>query len=106
MTFLLDQDVPDAIARVIQQTGHEVHRLREMIPVDSTDEAVLAFASSRAAVLVTCNRDDFLSLAKTNPHSGIVILIRRATRVLECSRFLRLLQTAGESGIKNNINFA
>ena len=106
MTFLLDQDVPDAIARVIQQAGHEVHRLREMLPVDSTDEAVLAFAHSRGAVLVTCNRDDFLSLAKRMPHSGIVILIRRATRALECSRFLRLLPTAGESGIKNNINFA
>ena len=106
MIFLLDQDVPDAIARVVQQAGHEVHRLREMIPIDSTDDAVLSFAQFRATGLVTCNRDDFLSLSKTNPHSGVIILIRRASRALECSRFLRLLQTAGESGIKNNINFA
>jgi predicted nuclease of predicted toxin-antitoxin system len=106
MTFLLDQDVPDAIARVVQQAGHESLRLREALPVESADDAVLAFAQSRAAVLVTCNRDDFLSLAKTRPHSGIVILIRRESRVLESSRFLRLLQTAGEAGIRNNINFA
>lgn len=106
MTFLLDQDVPDAVARVIQQAGHEVHRLREKLPIDSTDEAVLAFAHALTAVLVTCNRDDFLTIAGSMPHSGIVILIRRATRALECSRILRLLQSAGESGIKNNINFA
>jgi predicted nuclease of predicted toxin-antitoxin system len=85
MIFLLDQDVPDSIARVVQHAGHEVHRLREMLPVDSPDEAVLAFAHSRGALLVTCNRDDFLSLAKTKPHTGIIVLIRRPTRIAECS---------------------
>lgn len=105
MTFLLDQDVPDAIGRVIQQARHEAHRLRELIPVSSPDAAVLTLAHNRQALLVTCNRDDFLALAKTKPHSGIVILIRRPTRVAECSNFLRLLQTAGESGLRNNINF-
>jgi predicted nuclease of predicted toxin-antitoxin system len=106
MTFLLDQDVPDAIARVIQQAGHEALRLRELISAESPDDVVLAFAHSRKAVLVTCNRDDFLALAQSTPHSGIVIVIRRESRALECSRFLRLLQSAGESGIRNNINFA
>lgn len=106
MTFLLDQDVPDAVTRVIQQAGHEVHRLREMLPVDSPDEVVLASSHARGALLVTCNRDDFLSLAKTNPHAGIIVLIRRQTRIAECSAFLRLLQSAGESGLQNNINFA
>jgi predicted nuclease of predicted toxin-antitoxin system len=106
MTFLLDQDVPDAIARVIQQSGHEVQRLREMISAESPDADVLAFAHSRSAVLVTCNRDDFLALAKIQPHAGIIVLIRRKTRIAECSNFLRLLKTAGESGLRNNINFS
>ncbi len=106
MIFLLDQDVPDPIARVIQQAGHTVHRLREMLPVDAPDEAVFAFAQARGALLATCNRDDFLSLAKTNPHAGIIVLIRRPTRIAECSHFLRLLQSAGEEGLRNNINFA
>ena len=106
MIFLLDQDVPDAIARIIQQAGHTVHRLRELMPADSPDEAVLSFALAREALLVTCNRDDFLTLAKQQPHAGIVILIRRPTRVAECSNFLRLLQAAGENGLRNNINFA
>ncbi len=106
MIFLLDQDVPDPIARVVQQAGHEVHRLREMLPVDASDDVVLAFSQSRGALLVTCNRDDFLTLAQTNPHAGIIVLIRRPTRMAECSAFLRLLQSAGESGLRDNINFA
>lgn len=106
MIFLLDQDVPEAIARVIQQTGHEVRRLRELLPVDSTDEAVLALAHTHGAVLVTCNRDDFLAMAKATPHAGIIVLIRRRSRMAECSHFLRLLQAAGENGLRNNVNFA
>ena len=106
MIFLLDHDVPDAIARVIQQAGHESHRLREWIPTDSPDNAVLAFACERQMLLVTCSRDDFLTLTKSNPHAGIIVLIRRQTRAAECGKFLRLLQSAGESGLRNNINFA
>jgi len=101
MRFVLDQDIPDTIARVIEQTGHEVVRLREVLPVESADEA-----HDRAAVLVTCNRDDFLELARVRPHSGIIVLIRRHTRLAESGNFLRLLQSAGETGLQNNINFA
>lgn len=104
MIFLLDQDVPDSIARVIHQAGHEAQRLRELLPIDSPDSVVLAFAQARTAVLITCNRDDFLELAKTNPHAGIIVLIRRPTRIAECSHFLCLLQAARESGLRDNIN--
>jgi predicted nuclease of predicted toxin-antitoxin system len=106
MIFLLDQDVPDPIGRVIQQAGHEAQRLRDLLPINSPDDAVLAFAHSRGALLVTCNRDDFLELAKAAPHAGIIVLIRRRTRIAECSHFLRLLEAAGENGLSNNINFA
>ncbi|MDA1274799.1 MAG: DUF5615 family PIN-like protein [Verrucomicrobia bacterium] len=106
MTFLLDHDVPDSIARVIAQAGHASRRLRDLLPPDSDDRSVLVLAHSRQAVLVTCNRDHFLSLAQTIPHAGIIVLVRRRTRVTECSRFLRLLNRADESGIRNNINFA
>jgi predicted nuclease of predicted toxin-antitoxin system len=75
MRFILDQDVPDTIARIIQQGGHEALRLREVLPVESTDEEVLAFAHVRESLLDTCNRDDFVALAKTKPHAGIIILV-------------------------------
>jgi predicted nuclease of predicted toxin-antitoxin system len=106
MTFFLDQDVPDAIARVVEQSGHRAIRLREVLPMDSPDLTVLEAARKLEAVLITCNRDDFLALAAANSHAGIVILIRRPSRPAECAHFLRLLQSAGESGLKHNINFA
>jgi predicted nuclease of predicted toxin-antitoxin system len=90
MRFLLDQDVPEIIARVIEGAGHQVSRLREKLPVESTDEEVLAFAHAEESLLVTCNRDDFVSLAKAKLHNGIIILIRRTSRVAECGHFLRL----------------
>ena len=106
MTFLLDQDVPDAIGRVAAQGGHTVTRLREVLPADAEDSSVLKFAHSHQSVLVTCNRDHFLALVADQPHAGLIVIIRRQSRVAECSRFLRLLRDAGESGIRNNVNFA
>jgi predicted nuclease of predicted toxin-antitoxin system len=106
VTFLLDQDVPDAIGRVAAQGGHSVTRLREVLPLDADDSTVLSFAHTHQSVLVTCNRDDFQALVAKQPHAGLIVVIRRQSRVAECSRFLRLLREAGESGIRNNVNFA
>jgi len=55
---------------------------------------------------VTCNRDDFIDLARRQPHHGIVILVRRKTRAAERAALFRLLERAGASGLENNINFA
>jgi len=106
VNFLLDQDVPEAIGRVAAQEGHTVTRLREVLPPDTDDSTVLGFAHSHEAVLVTCNRDHFLALVADRPHAGLIVVIRRQSRVAECSRFLRLLRNAGESGIRKNVNFA
>ena len=57
-------------------------------------------------LLVTCNRDDFLTLAETQPDAGIIVLIRRDSRLAECAALLRLLDKAGETGLADNINFA
>jgi predicted nuclease of predicted toxin-antitoxin system len=106
MTFLLDQDTPDDLAYSLQTLDHEVVRLREVLPVDAADADVLSHAHAHNWVMVTCNRDDFLSLAQSQPHAGIIILIRRKSRVAERSALVRLLDGAGEESIRNNINFA
>ena len=65
------------------------------------------FGPRRAGcLLITCNRDDFLAAAGGMPHHGIIILIRRRSRALERAALVRLLDTAGESGLRGNINFA
>ena len=106
MKFLLDQDVPDDLSYLLDQLGHDVTLLRKALPGDSSDEAVLQFAHEHDCVLLTCNRDDFLHLATTNPHHGIVIVIRRRTRADERAALFRLLERAGETGLRNNVNFA
>jgi len=105
--FLLDHDIPDDIARLLRHWGHEVAVLREVMPITSPDEKVFAYICQRQLVVITCNRNHFLALAgETNTHPGLIVLIRRRTRHLECAKLLTLLNRAGEAGIAGNINFA
>jgi predicted nuclease of predicted toxin-antitoxin system len=104
--FLLDHDVPDGLSYLLQELGHDVTLLRKALPGDSSDEAVLQFAYDRGCLLLTCDRDDFLRLATTRPHHGIVIVIRRRTRTDERAALFRLLRSAGDRGLRDNVNFA
>jgi predicted nuclease of predicted toxin-antitoxin system len=104
--FLLDHDVPDDLSYLLEQLGHEVVLLRKTLPGDSSDEAVLRLSHETGSVLLTCNRDDFLRLAATKPHHGVVIVIRRRTRGDERVALFRLFERAGETGLRNNVNFA
>jgi hypothetical protein len=104
--FLLDNDVPDDLSYLLRQLGHGVILLRDVLPGVTSDESVLRFAYDHGCVLLTCNRDDFLRLASTIPHCGIVVVIRRRTRADERAALFRLLDRAGESGLLNNVNFA
>ena len=106
MRFLLDHDVPDDAAFSLEALGHEVVKLREVLPMTTPDVEVLRLASERDCVLITCNRDDFLAAADRVAHHGIIILIRRKSRTRERAALVRLLDSAGESGLRGNINFA
>ena len=64
--FLLDHDVPDEVARVLSQEGYIVTKLRDALPTTTLDEDVLDYAFENRLILISCNRDDFLTLAKTH----------------------------------------
>jgi predicted nuclease of predicted toxin-antitoxin system len=106
LKFLFDHDVPEDLSYLLEQLGHDVTLVRKALPPDVSDEAVLNFAHENGCVLLTCNRDDFLALSAKRPHHGIVIVIRRRTRAAERVSLFRLLQRAGEIGLRDNINFA
>ena len=106
MRFFLDNDVPQEIANVLSREHHEIVHLRNVLPDRSPDEQALEYAAAHDLFLITCNRDDFLRLAKAQPNPGLIILIRRRTRHLECAYLLRLIDRAGRSGLTGNINFA
>ncbi|MCX6903659.1 MAG: DUF5615 family PIN-like protein [Verrucomicrobia bacterium] len=100
MKFFLDQDVPDDVERLLGHWGHDVLRLRDALPVTTTDEAVFDFAQRQSRVLISCNRGHFLELArdalsKQSPFEGLIVLIRRRTRQAECSHLLSFLRRAG-----------
>ena len=94
MKFLFDHDVPDDMAYTLTAMGHEVFKLRELIHPQTTDEGVLRFAGEHDYVLITCNRDDFLAAARTIPHAGLIILIRRNARIRERAALFRFLEKA------------
>lgn len=107
MRFLLDHDIPDDIARLLRHWGYEVTVLREVMPITTPDEEVFAYIGQHRLIVITCNRNHFLALAgETTTHPGLIILIRRRTRQIECARLHTLLGRAGEAGIVGNINFA
>ncbi len=106
MKFLLDHDVPDDASFALEAMGHEVVKLRELLPVTTPDDQVLRLAGERGALLITCNRDDFLAAAGRVPHHGIIILIRRKSRAQERAALVRLVDSAGKPGLRDNINFA
>ena len=106
MKFFLDHDVPADLGRMLRLKGHEVVILHELLSETTDDLPALRYAVGRQMIVITCNRRDFLRLAETEPHIGMIILVRRKSRIAECASVLRLLDRAGESGIRNNINFA
>ena len=106
MRFFLDHDVPGEVARVLRHEGYEVTELREVLAVRAGDVAVFNYACEQGLILITCNRDDFLTLAAKQSNPGIITLIRRRSRHAECGHLLALLKRAGESGLIRNVNFA
>lgn len=111
MKFLLDHDVPDEVEQLLRYWQHDVRRLREVLPVTSADQTISEFARQEQRILISCNRNHFLKLAREAvleepPFAGLIILIRRRTRQSECAHLLAFLRRAGESGVAGNINLA
>ncbi len=104
--MFLDNDVPESVVPSLRHLGHDVIRVRDVMQPDSPDTEVFAEAVRRKRVLVTCNRDDFLPLATTQPHTGLIVLVRRRSRIAEAAALIRLIEQAGEQGLHTNINFA
>jgi predicted nuclease of predicted toxin-antitoxin system len=57
LRVLLDQNVPDSVALVFQEHGHEVIFLRDILPPDSPDQVVADVSETEGAILVSCDGD-------------------------------------------------
>jgi predicted nuclease of predicted toxin-antitoxin system len=106
MKFLVDEDVAIEVARCLQKAGHEAQLVAAVLGVQTDDVEIWQHASRTDAIVVTCNRQDFLELAGSAPATGLIVLNRRRTRQAECRHILDLIARSGESGLRNNVNFA
>lgn len=106
MRFLLDHDVPIEISRILTRAGHDVQLVAAALNPTALDQDVFNFAVDEGRILVSCNRDDFLGLARDRSHSGLIIVVRRRTRIAECAAMIRLIEKAGSQGLAGNVNFA
>jgi predicted nuclease of predicted toxin-antitoxin system len=106
LNFLLDEDVPIEIARALREAGFEAACAPDLLGKTTADNLVWARAIETKAIVITCNRNDFLRLAGQTPQTGLIILNRRRTRVAECNHVLALIRRDGEQGLHGNINFA
>ncbi len=107
MKFLLDHDVPDDISHLLRYWGHEVTLLRDVLEITTSDKKIFGYVCQHRLMIISCNRNHFLALAgQSMSHPGLIVLIRRRTRQMECARLLALLRKAGESGLVSNVNFA
>ena len=106
MKFLVDEVVAIEVVWCLRQAGHEALLVAEVLGLRTDDVDIWQHAARNEAIVVTCNRQDFLELAGPEPKAGLIVLNRRRTRQAECRHVLALLASAGEDGLKNNINFA
>lgn len=85
LKFFMDHCVPPQAGEVLSRSGHQVVLLRDVMPHDSPDDAVLARAQELGAILVSLN-GDFADIVRYPPslYSGIVALqIKGHTQALE-----------------------
>lgn len=57
LKFFLDEGVPDAVGKVLNEAGHIVIFLRDCIATGSPDDLVCVAAEANEAILVACDGD-------------------------------------------------
>ena len=75
MTFLIDNQLPAALARHLESLGHTARHVGEVGMDTSDDRAIRAYAASTGAVIVSKD-EDFFHLAVADPSGPQLIWVR------------------------------
>jgi predicted nuclease of predicted toxin-antitoxin system len=70
MRFFADRNLPESVAKALEQAGYEVERFREGTPTDAPGTLVAAMSEADGAILVTMDAD-FKSIASRIGSGGI-----------------------------------
>ena len=78
LRFLADHCISNFIVETLRDANHEIVRLRDVLPVESSDDAVIAKAQETNAILLSLN-GDFADIVNypPNDYKGIVALQMR-----------------------------
>jgi predicted nuclease of predicted toxin-antitoxin system len=69
MVLLIDENVPNSVAQLFIERGHDVHFVRDLLPAGTPDPVVAAVGDSLSAIVVTWDRD-FDSIVRRVPAAG------------------------------------
>ena len=75
MKFVLDAQLPPALARWLREAGHEAQPVREIGLREAEDEAICALALRTGAVVLTKD-EDFAMLARGSGTAPVVVWLR------------------------------
>ncbi len=102
MKFLLDENFPKSATDLLEDYGFEWVDPRGTELEGTTDRALIEYAKSIGAVLLTTDRDFFHTLRHSHPdHAGlIVVALKQPNREAIVNRLKWLFTTVGESEIR------
>ena len=80
MRLLIDEDVPQSVADLFVERGHEVILVRDILLPGTPDPVIAAMGDEMEAIVVTWNQKDFRRLASRTPR-GTRQMFRRLGRI-------------------------
>ena len=80
MRLLIDENVPDSVARFFEARGHEVLYVRDLFPAGTPDPVIATMGDRVSAIVVTWDRD-FDRLVRRMIPSGSREKFRRLGRI-------------------------
>jgi hypothetical protein len=84
--FLLDEDVPEAVAQFLRERGHDVEWGRALLPLGSPDHLVVREADRLGAIVVTWNRKHYHPIIRRQPPGVLLRFPRAGLLSFKCSR--------------------
>ncbi|MGB9804974.1 DUF5615 family PIN-like protein [Desulfofundulus sp.] len=75
MRFLLNENISNAVARALRESGYEAVMVRDYLGKGVSDAAILKKAVEEGWIVVTCDTDfGDLVFNQGKPHVGVVLL--------------------------------
>jgi predicted nuclease of predicted toxin-antitoxin system len=84
LRFFADHCIPNLVIRALMDEDHEVLRLKNHIPIESSDQTVIATAQKLDSILISLNGDfaDTLNYPPANYKGIIALQVRNHPEIL------------------------